>query len=250
MRKWIIIGCFLPLMGMANDHYKVLFERGNLQYEQGNFDSALTLYSQIAAADYGSFKLYFNMGNTYFKLGNVPYAILFYERAKRLNPSDKDLVHNLAIANDQIVDKIEELPEFFLNRWWNSWANTLSLKSWVVLMYSSFFLLLISLGLFIRAKKVGVKQIGFFSSVFIGLLFVLSTLLGLTRKTVEKDAAEAIIIQPSLTVRSEPSENSTELFLLHEGTKVEKVSTNGQWAKISLPDGNVGWVRSSTFEII
>ncbi len=52
----------------------------------------------------------------------------------------------------------------------------------------------------------------------------------------------AIVLTPSVTVRSTPSESGTSLFILHEGRKVEiKDNSMREWKEIRLEDGKVGW---------
>lgn len=61
----------------------------------------------------------------------------------------------------------------------------------------------------------------------------------------------AIVLTPSVTVRSTPSESGTSLFILHEGRKVEiKDNSMREWKEIRLEDGKVGWVPASSVEVI
>jgi SH3-like domain-containing protein len=56
---------------------------------------------------------------------------------------------------------------------------------------------------------------------------------------------------PAVTVRSTPTQSGTDLFLIHEGTKVEiRDNSISDWAEIQIADGKVGWVEKSTFEAI
>ena len=61
----------------------------------------------------------------------------------------------------------------------------------------------------------------------------------------------AIIMTPSITVKSTPDESGTDLFILHEGHKVIiKDNTMKEWKEILLEDGNAGWVPTSAIEVI
>ena len=60
----------------------------------------------------------------------------------------------------------------------------------------------------------------------------------------------AIIMAPSITIKSSPSESGTELFILHEGTKVKITDKVGEWSEIKIEDGNSGWIKTSEMEII
>ena len=60
------------------------------------------------------------------------------------------------------------------------------------------------------------------------------------------------IFEPSVSVKSSPSNNSTELFILHEGTKVSlrQSMDQGEWYEVVLTNGDVGWVRTEAIKII
>ena len=61
----------------------------------------------------------------------------------------------------------------------------------------------------------------------------------------------AIVLTPSVTVRSTPSESGTSLFILHEGHRVQiKDNTMREWKEIRLDDGKVGWLPASAIEVI
>lgn len=63
--------------------------------------------------------------------------------------------------------------------------------------------------------------------------------------------SEAIVMNPSVTVRSTPSESGTSLFILHEGRKISiKDNSMKEWKEIRLEDGKVGWVPASAIEVI
>ena len=58
-------------------------------------------------------------------------------------------------------------------------------------------------------------------------------------------------MNPSVTVRSTPSESGTSLFILHEGRKVNvKDNSMKEWKEIHLEEGKVGWVPASAIEVI
>ncbi len=74
------------------------FAKANQYYEEKDFDSAIQTYTTVLNQGMESASLYFNLGNAYFKKGNLGQAIVNFLRAKRLNPSDEDIIHNLAFA--------------------------------------------------------------------------------------------------------------------------------------------------------
>ena len=53
-----------------------------------------------------------------------------------------------------------------------------------------------------------------------------------------------------LNISSSPDEKGTDLFMLHEGTKVSLIGKEGDWMEIRLSDGNEGWAELRHIEII
>ena len=61
----------------------------------------------------------------------------------------------------------------------------------------------------------------------------------------------AIIFAPAVTVKSTPAANGTDLFILHEGTRVDITDdTMKGWREVRIADGKRGWVEVSQIEVI
>ena len=95
------------------------------------------------------------------------------------------------------------------------------------------------------------KKIGFSLAV----IFLLFTVAGNMFADAQKDRlvnrTGAIVMQPTVTVKSTPNESGTDLFVLHEGTKVYiNDNTMKGWKEVSLEDGNRGWVPTESIEVI
>ena len=66
------------------------------------------------------------LGNTYYKLDDIPSALLYFEKAHKLNPADEDINFNIRLARSKTTDKLDEVPEFFATAWWHSFILFLS----------------------------------------------------------------------------------------------------------------------------
>ena len=64
------------------------------------------------------------------------------------------------------------------------------------------------------------------------------------------DSHKAIISSPLVNGKSSPDNSGTDLFVLHEGTKVSIEDEVGEWLEIRLSDGNIGWVQVNSLNII
>lgn len=220
------------------------FEAGNMAYSEGNYEQALTLYNSVVEGGMESASLYYNMGNTYYKMKDYPMSILYYEKALKMDPSNEDIRINLEIANMAIVDKINAVPQSFIEKWWKGFGSAFSADGWAWLSIVVFVLLLVCLFAFLMSRRTGVRKAGFFIGLLAVLCLALSVFFAIEKQRDMQFQDEAIIITPTVTVKSSPSENSVDLFVLHEGSKVRvKDSANG-WNKIKIADGSVGWLQA------
>lgn len=238
----LLVTVLVSVAGLAQtDNW---FEEGNAAYSEGDYEQALTLYGNIADSGVESAELYYNMGNTYYKMRQYPMAILFYEKALKLNPSDEDIRTNLEIANLAVVDKINVLPQSFLERWWNSLKSSLSADGWAWVSVIAFALFLICLFVFLMARRTGLRKAGFFVGLLVTVGLALSVIFAVEKYQDRSRHDEAIVMTPTVTVKSSPSENSVDLFVLHEGAKVRIMDQSNGWNKIKIADGSVGWLQA------
>lgn len=220
-------------------------------YAKESYADAVVLYEGILKTGKESSDIYYNLGNSYYKMKNMAKAILNYERALLLNPGDGDIRFNLKLAQSKTVDNITPMSEIFLITWFKSLTNIVSEKGWSILAIACFILTLILIAVYIFSKQILWKKIGFISAVVCILICIFSNVFASVQKSdlVRHDAA--IVMFPSVTIKSTPNENGNELFVLHEGTKVLiRDNTMKEWKEIKLEDGNVGWVPADAIEII
>ena len=196
-------------------------------------------------------EVYYNLGNSYYKAGDIAKAILNYERALLIQPGNADIRANLEIARAKTIDKVIPVPEVFFVSWTKSLINCLSVDAWAKVGVVCFFLLLASLYFFFFSKQIVWKKIGFIAGIVFLVLVLLANVFAFQQKNELLNRNNAIVLTPSVTVRSTPSESGTSLFILHEGRKVEiKDNSMREWKEIRLEDGKVGWVPASSVEVI
>ena len=242
---FILLSLF-AFMGKAQESVDAWFEQANAAYNIGNYDSAKIIYEKILATDMESVPLYYNLGNAYYKMHEYPLAIYYYEKALKIDPSNEEVQTNLAIANHAIVDKIEPVPQSFIVRGWRNARASLSGNQWAWCSIVFFALLLVSLFLFLRSRKVGLRKLGFFAGLVFLLAFGLSVVFAAQLKVASEKQDQAILMTPTVTVKSSPSETSVDLFVLHEGTKVSILETADGWCKIKIANGSVGWLTEDS----
>lgn len=239
---------FVSIISFANNI--ALYNEANELYKKAEYSAAIEKYEEIVKSGYESGELYFNLGNGYFKMNEIPLAILNYERAKKLLPGDDDTEFNLRLANLKIVDKIETMPRLFFYDWADAIINLFSSDGWAVTGIVSLFFVMLLFVFFRITENLVLRKLFFYSGMFL-LIFALKSF-WFANIQYEKLTGEnaAIIFTPTLNVKSSPDANGTNLFVIHEGTKVQILDRVGEWSKIKLSDGNLGWVESASFMVI
>lgn len=250
MRSVLVIGLLLAALNVYSQEESLQFAQANQAYRSGDFSKAAELYEQIARNGYRHPSLFYNLGNSYYKLKNIPAAILNYERAKRLAPRDEDIAYNLRLANLRIVDKIEPIPQLFFAEWWNAFLGELPSAGWAVVIIAALWLAVVAGSLVVLLRSVVIRRI----SLAAATLFLLCAVVGIVGATQqlhnEQNTHDAVVFTPSAAVKSAPDEKSTDLFVLHEGVKIELLDSVGDWVKIRLADGKVGWLPLASAVII
>ena len=242
----------IPIASSAAENYPdSLWNAANEAYAQERWEDAVNDYTAIAEASMESAPLWCNLGSAWYKRGNLGKAILCYERALKLDPSYEDARYNLELLNAMKLDRLESVPELILATWMKNLGRTLDSDSWAVCFLVFLVLTLAMVLLFILGSSATSRRAGFFTGVVCLLLAVASLSFSLWQKNEYMKADKAIIMKPVSSVKSSPSGDSAkDLFVLHEGTKVQVLDNVGGWSNIELSDGRQGWLPSSDIEII
>ena len=194
--------------------------QGDSAYMRNDYASAIQIYESLLKKGEAA-EVYYNLGNSYYKADDIAKAILNYERALLLQPGNADIRANLEIARSKTIDKVVSVPDIFFVAWIKSLTNCLSVDAWAKLGIVFFILLLISFSLFFFSKQIIWKKSGFIAGILFLVFTVLSNIFASEQKSELLDRNDAIVLSPSVTVRSTPSESGTGLFVLHEGHKIE-----------------------------
>ena len=226
------------------------FAKANELYLEGSYEEAIMIYEEIVLSGYHSAELYYNLGNAYYRSNKITPAILNYARARLLSPGDEDISFNLELARMHVRDRIEELPDFFLNRWWKDARDFMSADAWASVTAATFIFSLLFLSVFLMSASVVIKKIFFWLAVIVFFLSVMSFSLGLDQRNHIRNHNSAIVFSPAVSVKSSPDINSTDLFVIHEGTKVWVEDSIGNWRAVRLSDGNKGWLQQDAIEMI
>lgn len=224
--------------------------QANQLYADGDFENAIEAYEDVLKSGMEAPQLYYNLGNAYYRKGLLPAAILNFERALLLAPQDKDIRYNLNLAYGQITDKIEPVGVFFLTRWFANFRNSADSDTWAVISIVTFMLFLTGLLFYFFSRTSLYRKMAFFITLFSFLISVTTLAFSNHQKQRLVNRDRAIVFSPSVTVRSAPEASGTELFVLHEGTKVKILQRINNWLEVELQDGGIGWMHEEHLEII
>lgn len=244
---FILLFCFSFIATAQNN---TLFENANSLYNEGKYHEAITNYLKISESKEHSSALYFNLGNSYYKLNQVAPCIYYYEKALQLSPNDSDIKTNLLFAQNMTVDAFEILPQTGFSKVIQNIIGKLSYHTWAVL--SILFVVLFVTGFLLYYFSVyqDKKRLFFVISMVSFLICLCTLVFAFNQKRHIKNQNPAIVFAQEIDVNSEPNNRSEEVFILHEGTKVNIEDEMGEWKKIKLVDGKTGWLPSTEIKEI
>lgn len=246
----LLVGSF-SLQAAPLSYPDSLWRSGVEAYTAGDYASALQDWEELRSAGLVSKELYYNLGNAYFKTEEIAPAILWYERALRLDPSDADIRYNLEFARSRTQDRIDEVPEIFFEAWGHKMCYLLPSDTWAVLSLV-FLAATVALALlFLLGSTSGRRRLGFFAGIVTLLLAFLGWDFAQWQRTEARRQDTAIVMRAVSSVKSSPSaDTAKDLFILHEGTRVKLLDSVSSYSNIELSDGRQGWILTKDIEVI
>lgn len=249
-RHLVFVMTLLTISLLPSSLHAVTKADADRSYNQQQYQLAIKEYENLLRNN-ESVELYYNLGNAYYRTGNITRAIINYERALLLDSGDEDVKHNLKIANSKTIDKIVPRARVFFVEWYNSLKNYIGIEKWINIGFSSLVMILFFAVLYFFPKRILLRKIGFFGGIFFIVIFSFATLFAYAHNKKQMSHPEAVIISPIVLVKKSPSSGGMDLFILHEGTKVEILDgVLMEWKEIRVPDGRKGWIEASQLERI
>ena len=245
----LLVLLFVSAFLTAQDHRADLYQ-AEQSYSATKYDTAAVIYQSIIDSGYQSPELYYNLANCYYKLQEIPSAILNYEKALKLSPNDENIIYNLNLCNTLIPDRIEKVPSLFFIRWYQGLYNYLPIDTWAYIGLGLFGLFSLFILIYFLSGTMFLRKLGFWLGVLFLMMSAFTFFLTTQKYSSFQKHDEAIIFTPSITVKSSPAKNSVDLFVIHEGTKVTILDRGGEWQKIKIQNGSIGWIESENMQVI
>ena len=219
-------------------------------YAKADYETAIKLYGKLAKQN-PTCDVCYNLGCAYYRIDDMAHSVLWFERALKLDPSNKDVLFNLEMARSKTIDKIIPQHEFILFTYFRSMTNWFSLRTWTIIGLLSFVLMLVLLLIFWASDSIFVRKLAFSSAVLLLLISILANVCALQQRNFKQTHTSGIITVPAVTVKSTPADNGNDLFVLHEGSKVEILDSSlKEWCEVSIADGKIGWIPKKSFDLI
>lgn len=226
-------------------------------YTADNYVLAEELYRDAISRFGTSSTLFYNLGNAYYRQGNLGKAIVNYERALKLDPTNADASANLEFVKGKIADR--QLDESsILDRLWENLVTGLKADTWAWVSIILFALFLAGAVTYLFSSVVIVKKMSFFGGIIVFVACALSIVISFAAANRATTDRYAVILPPSAQLSTTPREarnQSEEAFLLHEGTKVEIVDSvtsnvDGKWYEVLVGPGKRAWIKATDVERI
>ena len=223
-------------------------------FREGDYARSIEFFekaiAQGIAEDRESAQLHYNLGNAFFRNNQLGKAILHYERALLLDPGDSDIRHNLRFARNHTIDHIQPSTTAFLTNWMIGIRNLLSSNGWAITAIVLFLLFLSCIAIFLFVRLVWARKTAFYSGIVIFLFLMMANVFAFQQKNERVNRHFAIVMPSGISVNASPDAGSTQLFQLHEGTRVRIRNSDGNWYEIEIANGSVGWTLKQNVERI
>ncbi|GAB6193668.1 tetratricopeptide repeat protein [Desulfocastanea catecholica] len=237
--------CFLPLLlvlfpatalfgGTAEES---LFQEANRAYSRGDYTQAIEQYRQIITTTGYSPSLLYNLANSYALSGQPGQAVLNYERALRLAPSDPDISGNLQLVKKEngLFPKESSRTERFL--------HLLNLNQWTVLLLLSLILLTIFQAAAMKYRFSRPMHIGVMTSCCLLLCLAIAGTLFRYHSF-----NPSVVISPDAKLLLSPFASSASIGALQEGRLVYPQKRHGDFSYVTDETDRQGWIPSSLME--
>jgi tetratricopeptide (TPR) repeat protein len=246
---WLVLGVApTSAAGRATDSTAHLLNLAHQAYASGDHATALEHYMAVYAT-HTSAALLYNIGNCHYKGGDMAHAILFYERALRLEPAADDVRANLDLARRNVVDRIADLPPTAMSLAWSRFRGS-GPDTWARWALWSCLATFVLLALVMAPALRGLRTLLLIAAALMAGTTLLAVAFAHARKAEITDRTMAIIMDAKVEARGEPRAGATVLFALHSGAKVRIGQELNAWCEVSLPNGTVGWIPSAALERI
>ncbi len=223
--RWCSLVLFLIVLWGGGLEACEFFGQGNQHYFSQDYSEAVLSYENCLSNP--GFALYFNLGNSFYKLQEYGKSRLYYEKARQLNPGDKNLTYNSSLLEEKLVDEEDSMFQVGPN---------LSIHQ-VLLRFLGVFLLT-SL-LFLARVRIGAGWYQAALLIFLAMgFYFFNSMKGRDRL--------GVVLDSEVSVYSNQNLRSSVLVRIHEGKMLKIVRESQDWILVKVKTGIRGWVLAQS----
>jgi len=246
--QYTSVFCAVIMMGMglqafAANNDAALWQQANQLYTQKNYESAAGIYESLLKGNDGNARLHYNAGNAYYRLNKIGLAVLHYEKAAHLEPSNKEINDNLLLAKSKVQDNMQETNPIFFVAWWNALNHAVSVDTWAILSLIVF-LAVLSLLYVARVKKENFPNAGRWISLSIVVLLLCGSMAWISYNEFA-DPGKAVVTSTNAVFLQSPQGNGKVIGSLPEGLVIEITGKQNGFYNVVLQNGKSGWVAAA-----
>jgi len=222
------------------------YQAGNQAYLDGEYPKAVEAYRKVLEGGVQHPDLYFNLANAYYRSGQRGLAVLFYEKALSMNPSDDAAASNLEIVRKELIDRVV-MPEGGAvgEPLWHGFIRSLKL-GWLTGTFLAFYLLAFAILIGRRlARGDSLRRLLFWINVPLITLALVFGLLLASRIYIQEKVHHGVVVTATASLREGPERTAKELMQVHEGLKVRLLNEVGDFLRVRLANGVEGFVKTS-----
>ncbi len=211
------------------------------------FSAAATKYEQLVDAGVHNSRLYANLGNAHLQSGALGRAIANYERAKVLDPANRELATKLRFARGRLPAESESASEETI-------ISVVGVKELAMLSYvPAVWILVVASLVFWGAAIIRTlgKPFPFWRVATLPLVLLVITAGMLGWLTLASNVADrGIVVAERLTLRSGDGEtfSTTATIEKAEGLSVEVLAERGGWLRVRTQTSDEGWTQRRAIE--
>lgn len=258
MKKIAII--ILAAICTINAFAASIGQQADSAYNKEDYRAAIDLYNSSIAQEGRSSTAYYNLGNAYFRNDNLGKAVISYERALKLDPTNKDARQNLEFVKTRIQDRPEDDTSFFASMH-RGIRSAMTPNAWAWTAFAIFLLMMGAVALYIFTTDVTLRKTGFFGGIVLVFIFSYVVYVAADSSSTAQSHEEAVVIVPGTQLSSAPRQSrsaSDKVVTIHEGTKVEIVDSvatpddpvSPRWYEVKINNATRAWLRSVDVERI
>ena len=184
-----------------------------------------------------------------FKASDYALAMLYYEKALKLAPANKDILLNINITRSRLVGDTYIMPQFIIVRWAKYVSGLLPLSVWLILFLGCFLGTCVLFFFYLFSNNA--KVLLFYLTIFMLIISLSSMGFGIVRQNIMNDNTEAILMKSNIHLRETKNEGAKDVVIMYKGQKIKILEDDGsKWIKARTEDNKTGYMENKNFKRI